>query len=139
MDRSAQHKSIEDLVMNGHIMTSPYHPQVNSLAEKLVQIIKQLLKKAKRDGKDPYISLLEYRNTSVNNIGSPAQLCMSRRLNSILPSTSEQLTTAVIDPRKVMEKMRHSKEVSKEYYDRGATQLSKFNPNDTVRMEVQDR
>ena len=122
-----------------HITTSPYHPQANGLAEKSVQIMKQLLKKAKLDGKDPYISLLEYRNTSVNNIGSPAQLCMSRRLNSILPSTSEQLTPQVIDPSKVMEKIRHSKEVSKEYYDRGARQLSELNPNDTVRMQVQDR
>ena len=64
---------------------------------------------------------------------------MSRRLNSILPSTSEQLTPQVIDPSKVIKKMRHSKEVSKEYYDRGARQLSKLNPNDTVRMQLQDR
>ena len=86
--------------------------------------MEQLLKKAELDGKDPYISLLEYRNTSVNNIGSPAQLCMSRRLNSLLPSTPEQLTPQVVDPSKVMEKMKQNQEVSKEYYDRGARQLS---------------
>ena len=38
-------------------VTSLYHPQANGLAEKSVQIMKQLLKKAKLDGKDPYISL----------------------------------------------------------------------------------
>ena len=44
-------------------------------------LLTALLKKAKLDGKDPYVSLLECRNTSVNDIGSPAQLCMSRKLN----------------------------------------------------------
>ena len=75
-----------------HVTTSPYYPQANGLAEKSVQIVKQLLRKARLDGKDPYLSLLEYRNICVHNVGSPAQLCMSRRLNSLLPSTPEQLT-----------------------------------------------
>ena len=104
-----------------HVTTSPYHPQANDLAEKSVQIVKKLLRKAKLDGKDPYLSLLEYRNTCcVHNIGSPAQLCMSHRLNSLLPSTPEQLTPQVIDHNKVMEKFKQNQEVSKEYYDRGA-------------------
>ena len=53
---------------------SPYHPQDNGLAEKSVQIVKNLLTKAKLDKKDPYLSLLEYRNTSVYDISYPAQL-----------------------------------------------------------------
>lgn len=129
---SQEYKKFSDEWGFKHITTSPYHPQANSLAEKSVQIMKQLLKKAKLDGKDPYISLLEYRNTSVNNVGSPAQLCMSRRLNSVLPNTPEQLTPQVVDPSKVIEKMKQNQEVSKEYYDRGARQLSELNPNDTV-------
>ena len=44
----------------------------------------------------------------------------------------------MVDPSKVIEKMKHNKEVSKEYYDRGARQLSELNPSDTVRMQVQD-
>ena len=75
----------------------------------------------------------------MNNVGSPAQLCMSRRLNSLLPSTPEQLTPHVVDPNKVIERMKQNQEVSKEYYDRGARQLSELNPNDTVRMQVQDK
>jgi hypothetical protein len=47
--------------------------------------------KAKADKRDPYLSLLEYRNTPVDNFKSPAQLLMSRRLRSILPSTNQQL------------------------------------------------
>ena len=63
-----------------HVTTSPYHPQANRLAEKKVQTVKSLLMKAHTEGRDPYISILEYRNTPVDQIESPAQLLMSRRL-----------------------------------------------------------
>ena len=53
-----------------HVTTSLYHPQANCLAENSVQIIKNLLTKAKLDKKDPYLSLLKYHNTSVYDIGS---------------------------------------------------------------------
>jgi len=46
----------------------------------MVQMAKRLLNKAKKEGANLYLALLEYRNTGVDNIGSPAQLCMSRRL-----------------------------------------------------------
>ena len=84
---------------------SPYHPQVNGLVEKSVHIIKQLLKESTADQRDPYLSLLEYRSTAVNNIGSPAQLTMSRRLNSVLLCAAEQLAPRIIEPYKVMESM----------------------------------
>ena len=84
----------------------PVSSTINGLAEKSVVIVKNLLTKAKLDKKDPYLSLLEYRNTSVCDIGSPAQLSMSRRLNSLLPCTQEQLTPCVIDPDKVVELMK---------------------------------
>ena len=122
-----------------HVTTSPYHPQVNGLAEKSVQIIKNLLTKAKLDNKDPYLSLLEYRNTSVYNVGSPAQLSMSRRLNSLLPSTQEQLTPHVIDLDKVIEVMRKKQEMSKEHYDHGTRQLSVLKRSDAVRIQMQGR
>jgi len=118
---------------------SLYHPQANCLAKKSVQIVKQLLKKAKLDSRDPYLSLLEYRNISVNNIGSPAHLCISRRLNSVLPSTPEQLTPKIIDPNTAIEKMKQKLHVSKEYYDKGTRQLCKLQPNDSIRMQVQNR
>ena len=83
-----------------HITVSPYHPKGNGLAEKAVQTIKHLLKKAKADKKDPYLSLLEYRNTAVNNIGLPAQLAMGRRLDSVLPCTPQLLAPKPLTQRK---------------------------------------
>ena len=119
-----------------HVTVSPYYPQANGLAEKSVQIIKRLIKKAKSDGRDPYLSLLEYRNTPINNVGSPAQLSMGRRLNSLLPCTSEQLAPQVIDPKKVTEATRQVQERNKKYYDRSAKELPGLKPRDAVRVQM---
>ena len=98
-----------------HVTSSPYHPQANGLTEKSVQIIKHLLEKVKSDGRDPYISLLEYRNTSVDNLGSPAQLSMNRHLNSILPTNPAQLSPKVVDPTMVTTRLRQNQETNKYY------------------------
>ena len=79
-----------------HQFSDPSYPKRNGLAEKYVQIAKKLLEKAKCSGRDPYLALLEYRNTPIDNIGSPAQLLMNRRLRSILPITKKQLQPKVI-------------------------------------------
>ena len=39
------------------------YPRSNRLAEKTVQPVKDLLEKAKEDNKDPYLAMLEERNT----------------------------------------------------------------------------
>ena len=77
-----------------------------------MQTVKRLLTKAKADGKDPYLSLLEYRNTPIDDVGSPSQLLMSRRLQSILPNTVSQLKPQVVDPRReVKAKTRASEKI----------------------------
>ena len=63
-----------------HVTSSPKYPQSNGLAEKTVQTAKRMLEKAKRDHKDPYLALLEQRNTPVANYKSPAQLSMGSHL-----------------------------------------------------------
>lgn len=78
-----------------HKTSSPYNPQGNGLAEKTVQTVKRMLEKARIDGKDPYISLLKYRNTPTD-VESPAKLLMSRQLRSILPITKNQLKPKVV-------------------------------------------
>ena len=63
-----------------HIPSSPEYPRSNGLAEKTVQIVKDLLEKAKEDNKDPYLAVLEVRNTPVDNYKSPAELAFGRQL-----------------------------------------------------------
>ena len=81
-----------------HVTSSPTYPQSNSLAERTVQTIKQLMKKAKEEKKDVYLSLLELCNTPVHGTMSPAQLLMSRRLRSSIPCTNKQLRPSITAP-----------------------------------------
>ena len=68
-----------------HITSSPHYPQSNGLAEKYVQIVKNIFHKAKEEGKDLYQCLMIYRNTPLSNIlQSPMQILTSRSARSSL-------------------------------------------------------
>ena len=55
-----------------NIRSSPYYPKSNGMAERHIQTLKQILKKADHDNRDPYVALMEYRNTPIaHNIESP--------------------------------------------------------------------
>jgi len=49
-----------------HVTNSPTYPQWNGLAEKAVYTTEQLLRRVKLEQRDPYLSLLEHRNTPVD-------------------------------------------------------------------------
>ncbi|KAL0154230.1 hypothetical protein M9458_050484 [Cirrhinus mrigala] len=87
-----------------HTTASLYHSQSNGLAEKSVHTAKMLLEKTKADKSDPYLSLLEYRNSPVDRFKSPAQLLMSHRLRSTLPNTNQQLLPKVVSCKDVRAK-----------------------------------
>ena len=84
------------------------------------------------------MSLLEYRNTPIDDVGSPAQLLKSRRLQSILPNTLSQLQPRVVDPRKVEEKLKKKQERQKKYYDVGSRVLPSLQHGEMVRVQVGD-
>ena len=72
-----------------HITSSPHYPQSNGLAEKYVQIVKNLFYKAQEEGKDLYHSLMVYRNTPLSsNLQSPMQILASRSARSDLPMSN---------------------------------------------------
>ena len=102
-----------------HIPISPTYSQSNGQVERTVQTVKNLMKKCETAGDDPTIALLNYRNTPLEGIGkSPAQLLMSRRLKSRLPSKTELLRPEATDT--VIEKLRQRQQTQKFYYDRRA-------------------
>ncbi|CAC5396825.1 unnamed protein product [Mytilus coruscus] len=68
--------------------SSPHYQQSNGLAERFVQSVKKMLSKSKQDGKDPYIAMLKYRNTPLENL---AQLLMNRRLRTTIPTIKNRL------------------------------------------------
>ena len=68
------------------------HPGFHN-ADRTMQTAKKLLKKAYEDKKDPYLAILELRNTPIPGVGlSPTQLLMGRRTRSIIPIEITLLT-----------------------------------------------
>ena len=119
-----------------HTTTSPLNPKANGLVEKAVQTMKSLLTKAKQDSRDPYLALLEYRNTPIDDVGSPAQLLMSRRLRSIIPTSDALLKPKVLDAHKVMEKMELKQRKQKHYFDRQTKALPVLETGDRIRVRM---
>ena len=69
-----------------HITILPHYPQSNGLAEKYIQIVKNLFHKAKEEGQDLHKCLMAYRNTPLSShLQSPMQILSNRATRSTLP------------------------------------------------------
>ena len=70
-----------------HRTSSPRYPQSNGRAENAVKTCKSLMKKAKADGQDPLLALLDWRNTPTEVLGtSEVQRLMGPRTHTFLPN-----------------------------------------------------
>lgn len=115
------------------ITSSPHHPRSNGKAENAVRATKRLMMKAKKDGSDVYLALLDYRNTPTQGLDtSPVQRLMSRRTKTLLPTTARLLQPQIPDGQH--EKILSNQERQAKYYDRRARTLPDLKPGDTVRM-----
>ncbi len=119
-----------------HVTVSAKYQQSNALPERFVQTVKKLLYKADKRGQDPYIALLEYRNTPIDQIGSPAQMLMSRRLRSVLPTTKAQLTPKVVNEDLAQQKLAQKHATHKKYYDRSTRIKSQMSEGDPVHVQL---
>ena len=85
-----------------HITSSPHYPQSNGLAEKFVQIIKNLFHKVKDEGTDIHKRLMIYRNMPLASTSkSPMQMLQQRSARSQLPmsiAARRELGIAVEQP-----------------------------------------
>lgn len=118
-----------------HTTSSPLYPQSNGLAERTVQTAKALMDKAHAQKTDAYLSLLEYRNTPVDSLKTPAQLLMSRRLRSILPTTGKQLKPELACHITIRDRRELCQKRQKHYYDRSTRALPPLPASATVRFQ----
>lgn len=119
-----------------HVTSSPLYPRSNGLAERNVQTIKRLFKKATEDKTEWQLALLNFRNTPVTGEDySPAQLLMGRLLNTRLPVAPQALLPKLIKPEQVRE-VRHEKcNKVAQHYNKGTKPLAPLGSGEQVRMK----
>ncbi len=79
-----------------HIISSPRYPKSNGMAERAVQTIKKLLKKAIKNGEDPYLAVQAHRACpDPNGIPSPAERLFGRRIRTRLPFVNQDGTCTI--------------------------------------------
>ena len=89
-----------------HRTSSPTYPQSNGMVERAVGVLKGLLTKAE----DPYLALLNYRNSPrADGAPSPATRMLGRSTRSLLPESMRSVM-ATYDP-DTHAKLKRSKEV----------------------------
>lgn len=98
--------------------SSPTYAQSNGQAERTVETVKSLLKKSK----DPYLALLDYRNTEITDLRlSPAQIFYGRRLKTKLPTTT--LLLKANNTQDIRRKLKERQNKQKHYYDKESKPL----------------
>ena len=117
-----------------HSTSSPKYPQSNGQAERYVQTVKNLLRKADESGGDIYTSLMNYPASPIDGVCmSPAQLLMNRQLRTKLPITSDLLNPKGVESRLPDLVARQKKQ--KLYYDRQSATLPSVKRGDIILVQ----
>ena len=119
-----------------HVTSSPHHSQENGFSEAYVKMCKCIFTKAKSTNTDPFIGLLEYRNTKLSSTNfSPAALLKSRKLRSILPTSKEKLKPHAISPEIVHTRLQAYKKVEESYFNRRTKRLEPLDLGGSARVQ----
>eukprot|EP00105_Crassostrea_gigas_P017830 XP_011435757.1 PREDICTED: uncharacterized protein K02A2.6-like [Crassostrea gigas] len=101
---SEEFADFEHLWEFDHITSSPHYPHINWKAEKAVKVARQILKKAKHTKSNPYLALLDYRNTPTHHVGtSPAMRLMETKSYEVKAEAGADYTRNRKHLRKSME------------------------------------
>ena len=116
-----------------HTPASPAHPKSNGKAESAVKTAKKLLQKVHDSGGDPYLAMLDHRNTpSQDHYLSPAQCFLSRRTRMLLPTASSLLNPRTEDITEQQKQMRQAQQKQAKYYNRMAKDLPPLEEEEAV-------
>lgn len=120
-----------------HITSSPRYPQSNGKVECAIKTAKRIMTKATEDNSDPFLALLEFRNTPSEQLKlSPTQILFGRRTRTLLPTADVLLKTHNSDAASVS--LKRAKEKQAFYYDRGSKPRMPFHLGQTVRFKFDD-
>ena len=121
-----------------HVTSSPRYPQSNGRSENSVRTAKRIMTKAREAGTDPYLALLEWRNTPSESLKlSPAQLLFGRRTRTRLPTANKLLDTPTTPA--ASSALAAAKDQQAVYYNRGAKERQPLTVGQTVRVKYDDR
>ena len=119
-----------------HVTSSPGNSKANGKAESAVKTAKRILTKCQETGSDVYLAILDLRNTPTQGIlSSPVQRMMSRKTKTLLPTTSESLKPAVVDPQHTRRDMKLNQKKQAEYYNKHSRSLPALDEEDKVRLK----
>ena len=117
-----------------HTTSSPRYAQSNGFAERMVQTVKNTLRKAKMDDLDPDLALLCLRTTPISNkIRSPMELLMSRKGKANLPVN---MRNQLPDAEQIGAAFRDRQDLQKRNYNlRAGTELPQLYAGQYVRFQ----
>lgn len=119
-----------------HETSSPLYPRSNGLAERNIRTIKSLFLKAQKSNEEWQIALLNFRNTPITGEQySPAQLLMSRRLNTKLPANPKILQPELARSKIVHNERKQRIDKYKYQYNKGTRNLKPLLTNQNIRMK----
>lgn len=81
-------------------------------------------------------SILEYRNTPIDKISSPAQFLMSCRLRTCIPTVAKRLKPEVVNSKKAQAQTQQQKTQQRYYHDQGSKELPPPAKGDKAFMQV---
>lgn len=94
------------------------------------------MRKARHDQKDPYLAILDFRNTPTQGFNtSPAQRLMNRRTNTLLPTKQSLLQPNTVSQYHVHNEMLQQKQKQQFYYNQGTKDLQPLKNGDVVRIQ----
>ena len=94
------------------------------------------MRKARHDQKDPYLAILDFRNTPTQGFNtSPAQRLMNRRTNTLLPTKQSLLQPNTVSQYHVHNEMLLQKQKQQFYYNQGTKDLQSLKNGDVVRIQ----
>ena len=121
-----------------HNTSAPGNSRANGAAESAVKIAKNLIKKSLHNREDPYIALLNHRNTPQEDSDyTPAQRLLGRRTKTLIPTVPSLLQPECVNHDKVV-RHRDSRQTLMSAKLGDKKELPILRENDQVRMQPID-